>query len=503
MGKETIHSLMNLPNINIYALIFNTKKDIKIAKKFKRMYDNRFKYFIGDIRNYKDCQRLMQNSQYILHLAALISPASDHNEKQTISTNFIGTKNIVDAHKEYVSKTKKEQKFIYISTVALYGNRDFKHPWGRVGDPLLPSVFDIYGNSKLFAERYVLDADLDCFAILRQTGILYDNMLMNNIKDGLMFHTSWNVPIEWVTAKDSGQLMHNIIIEDLLDGCPNFWNKAYNIGGGQFSRQTGYETFDDGFKIIGGSTKTFFNSNWNIPRNFHCFWFSDSDDLEKQFHFRSQSTDDFWNMFAKRHKIYKIARIISSKIIKRLVITPLLKNNNAPQYWIDNNNEAKIQAYFNGMSNYKKIPTKWDNFVLECEKQDYNTRKSSACASFLNHGYDETKSNDNLNINDMQEDARFRGGKCLSITMKKGDMRTKLTWSCHAGHVFEASPYTILKAGHWCPHCVQMKKWNYDNLAKNNPFYAQIYYDTHNENENYIYEQNDGIATIKKGDLNG
>ncbi len=73
---------------------------------------------------------------------------------------------------------------------------------------------------------------------------------MNNISDGLMFHTPWNVPIEWVTAHDSGVLMKNILKRDSNHEVDSFWSNIYNIGGGAGCRETGYETFDHGFIVI-------------------------------------------------------------------------------------------------------------------------------------------------------------------------------------------------------------------------------------------------------------
>ncbi|NVM52853.1 MAG: zinc-ribbon domain-containing protein [Candidatus Helarchaeota archaeon] len=53
-------------------------------------------------------------------------------------------------------------------------------------------------------------------------------------------------------------------------------------------------------------------------------------------------------------------------------------------------------------------------------------------------------------IKEMQEIARYRGGKCLSTEYINS--RTKLEWRCKKGHKWEARPDTI-KHGHWCPEC--------------------------------------------------
>ena len=89
----------------------------------------------------------------------------------------------------------------------------------------------------------------------------------------------------------------------------------------------------------------------------------------------------------------------------------------------------------------------------------------------------------------MKKAAAFRGGKVVSRTMKKGDMRTKLKWKCGlCGKEFEASPTLILLGGHWCPYCyLPIEKWNYDEIAKSNPFFAQVWYNDHSPDEHNVY----------------
>ena len=74
----------------------------------------------------------------------------------------------------------------------------------------------------------------------------------------------------------------------------------------------------------------------------------------------------------------------------------------------------------------------------------------------------------------MQTAAEFRGGKCLSETMEKGDWTGKLRFQCAFGHTFEASPRLVLEGGHWCPQC-ERESWNYAARAKVDPFFAQVW----------------------------
>lgn len=48
----------------------------------------------------------------------------------------------------------------------------------------------------------------------------------------------------------------------------------------------------------------------------------------------------------------------------------------------------------------------------------------------INHGYDETKQESELDIADMQKVVEFLGGRLLSTEMNKGDWSGKLEFQC-------------------------------------------------------------------------
>ena len=78
-------------------------------------------------------------------------------------------------------------------------------------------------------------------------------------------------------------------------------------------------------------------------------------------------------------------------------------------------------------------------------------------------------------------------------------LRAPLEWQCAEGHTFEASALTVLRAGHWCPHC-SPRPWKFDYLAKNNPYFAQVWYDSHRRDEDVVYDIQDGKPVIRKGE---
>lgn len=498
MGGEVLLSLMRSDKqISVRCIIYEAKKTIpKFVRKIFKKYRERIFAFKGDIARYEDCVKLLDGAEYLINCASIIPPKSDHNPQGTYLSNYIGTKNLVDA----VIAGGNKVAFVHIATVALYGNRSMPHIWGRVGDPIISSDYDSYSLYKLKAERYLLESGLKKFVSLRQTGILHKYMFANNLKDGLMFHPPWNCVLEWVTDVDSGILCKNLIERDLDERLDGFWNRVYNIGGGQSCRATGFETMDAGFALMGSGAKKFFKPNWNAARNFHGVWYTDSDELEAYLEFRHESFSDFWKRMGKKYPYFKLGKLVPAPIISRLAIKRLFKNTNSPAYWIKHGKQGRVKAFFGGMDEYKKIPSDWKNYRLLCESEDYEKLKDKAFLNketLLNHGYDESKPLEELNIDDLQSAAKFRGGECIAEEYEAGNLHKKIAWRCGDGHEFLSTPYTVLKGGYWCPHCSEPKPWRYGALAKKIPFYAQLYYDTHGKDEeNDVYPTPDDDETF-------
>ena len=216
MGKECLRQLLELDEVEkVKILVRRTQRDKQFAATARRLYGKRMETVWGDLSDAESCKRLVADTDYVFHVGAIIPPASDHDPEGTKLANLVGTRNMVDAVE---AMGEKQPKFVHISTVAVYGHRNYLHPWGRVGDPLLPSMYDVYAENKLKGERYVLDSSLRCWAIIRQTAMLHYNMMKDNMSDGLMFHTVINVPLEWSTAPDSGLLIKRIVERDLKEG---------------------------------------------------------------------------------------------------------------------------------------------------------------------------------------------------------------------------------------------------------------------------------------------
>ena len=491
LGIPALEEILKLDFVSKVILLLHRKKSSdKLIKHFKKQSD-RLEFVYGSISDIDVIRKTLEGTDIVINLAGVIPPTSDKNPKLAIEANEIGPKVICQA----ICEIKENQpKLIHISTFAIYGHRTYKHIYVEVGDPLLVCPFDIYGITKMRGEFTVLESDVENWVVLRQAAVLYDELMKKNTKDGLMFQTCFNSPIEWVTAHDTAVLLRNIIIKEnsgFLD-ILNFWKKCFNIAGPKENAITGYETLEKGFSIIGGKTNKFFKPNYNSLRNFHTAFFKDRNKLEELFNYQHDTVDDFWKGVGKKYPLYKLGRILPSSWIRKMIIDPLLKDEMAPHYWYKNNDTARMIAYFGSKEAFENIPSDWKDFNLYINNkgddgEDINFENIKNEPNTLDAFFDTTKEDKNIDIEDLSNVADAHGGRLVSASFTKGDMYAKLVWLDQDGNEFTARPYTILRCGHWHNPSYDKYVWDFDRLSKGDKIYASIWYDSHKEDEDNFY----------------
>ena len=490
MGQATLKEVVKIKEIDKFKfLVLPDDKRIKKLLKTYKNFKNKFEIIYGNIGDKKVCEKLVKDCDYVVNLAAVIPPHSDKFPEKAIECNQVGVDNLVSV----IESMEKQPKLIHISTVALYGNRNYKHPWGRIGDPLLVSPYDIYSATKLRGEFRVLESSIKNWAVLRQTAMLHNNMLSDNMSDGLMFHTCFNAPLEWATAHDSGVLIANILRKDIAKGLGNvFWKKCFNIGGGAKNCLTGFDTLNDGFKLIGGSAKDFFKPYYNATRNFHGMWFYDGHELNDLFDYQSEDTETFWAELVKSHSYYKMGKIVPKGLISTFAIKRLFKDDNSPAYWAKHNDHARLVAYFGGEEKYKALFEPWEKFNLLVENKndlgeeiDYEALRNVKNAKLIDYKFDLDKDDSKINIDDLKNVAKNHGGKLLSKAYN--GLYDKYEFENCDGVKFTATAYSVLKAGHWISQIYKENVWDFDRLAKKDKIYVEIWDESHDVNENNLY----------------
>ena len=446
---------------------------------------NGLKIIWGDATNYTDVEEAVRGADWVLDAMAYISPQADYHPEMAKAVNTDAIRHIVRAIESQPGGAERI-RLIYTGTVAETGDRLPPIHWGRVGDPLKPSIFDYYAVTKVAGERAVLESNIRHWASLRMTFIMPTNYKeCVSLQDPIAFHMPINACMENVTDRDAGYGMLNCL--DVSDDS-GFWRRAYNMGGGPRMRCTAYDFVSRNYQINGLSgIEACGERRWYALRNFHMQYYEDSHVLNDYLHFWRDSFQDYWkvvagDMPASMKLVAWLCRHVPAfrKQVERTtynMMKDMAENHrNGTAYWYRHRNDMRISAFFKDYATYEAIPA-WGVDMPQLDP-DPKWRR-------LDHGYDESKPVLDLTV--LRGAARFRGGECLSSEWD-GDWYSTVHWKCAFGHEFAARPYTILKAGHWCPDCVA-PPWDYDEQARRNPFFAQVWYPNHDPSERNSYPE--------------
>lgn len=469
MGSETVKEfLRRTDKFKIRLLSLDTPKERKKLLKYR--FNRNVEIIFGNMKDQSIIKQCVTDVDFVLHIGALVSPIADDHPEECMKVNCGSTKNIIDAIK--LQPNADDIGLAFIGSVGETGDRPSPIHWGRCGDPLKPSMFDYYSVSKIAAERMVIESGLEKWVVLRQSGMLPVNESAK--QDPITFHQNLSNVIEWSTAKESGRLMANICEEWIPS---HFWRGVYNISSGEKWRFSYFELMERLLGSLAIDVKAVFNPKDLALFNFHGHWYTDADKLDELTHFRFLNPDDFFEETNKKIRLVKVIpflkKLIPSQSDFQNDLAIAIKKERGPKWMLKHNKEEWIKSFYGSLEKKNNIKS-WDEGyqLLELNKEP----------TYLNHGYDESKPTESLTINDMKGAAIFRGGLCLSDTMITGQLYTPLNWQCHKGHNFEASPFLILKAGHWCPEC-EKTSWDFADFSKYNPFFAQVWTPLHGDED--------------------
>jgi nucleoside-diphosphate-sugar epimerase len=491
--------------VDISILALPSKKNKKLFRSYEREAGLRpiqgagisekdgVKIVWGDATSYRDVAETIKGADWVLNAMAYISPMADYHPEMAQAVNIGAVANILKAIQAEPDGSERIH-YIHTGTVAETGNRPVGVHVGRVGDPLKPSVFDFYAITKIIGERMVLESDLKYWASLRLTFIMPTSFKeLQALNDPIAFHMPFDARMENITDRDSGHGMVNCL--DIPDAS-DFWRRAYNMSGGPGMQTTAYDFLANTYDLNGLDPQACMERNWYGLRNFHMQYYEDSAILNQYLHHWRDTLDSYKDILEAD---MPLKMIVAASLARRIppfravmekiayIMNQRLAENhrNSPRYWFMHRNDMRVTAFFKSYEAYENIPG-WDGELPDLEPDPPWKR--------LDHGYDEGKPE--LELSDLNGAAKFRGGGCTSIEWD-GDMYSPLSWECAFGHAFEALPYTILKAGHWCPQCDTT--WHGDEHARVNPFFAQVWYADHSPDEDNFYPD-DCINDIKNAD---
>ena len=178
----------------------------------------------GDILDPASVGRAVAGVDTVVHLAALLPPASERDRQLTMSINVGGTENLVAA----LAHENPSAHLVLSSSVCVYGDTSEREQPIRVSQPR--RAVDHYAESKIAAEDVVVGASLP-YTILRISGVAVPAFLTP--PDIWPFMAEQR--IEFVCRRD---------VVAALAACihaPPAVGKTFNVAGGATWRMSGAE----------------------------------------------------------------------------------------------------------------------------------------------------------------------------------------------------------------------------------------------------------------------
>jgi nucleoside-diphosphate-sugar epimerase len=188
----------------------------------------------GDITDAATVEQAVHGVSAVMHLAALLPPASEANRERTLAINVEGTSTILRA----MESGAKDAVLVFSSSVSTYGDTRDEPPPVRVEHP--QTALDIYAESKIASEARIRESSVDA-VILRIAGISVPVLQ--------------EPPEVWpFTAEQRLEMVHrDDVVTALYQALvtPEARGKTLNIGGGPTWQTTGRQYVQDHFELIG------------------------------------------------------------------------------------------------------------------------------------------------------------------------------------------------------------------------------------------------------------
>ncbi len=167
MGIATLKKFAELgEDFRVRLLARDSEKNRSLLEPFS----GKVEVLWGDLKDDEVLADGVKGADHVLHIGAYLSPFCDNDPYGALRVNYGSTLSMLKSIKEFGQA--ETTHFVYIGTVAQTGDRMPPVHWGRVGDPMKPSVYDYYAVSKVFAERAVMESGLKYWASVRQSGMM-------------------------------------------------------------------------------------------------------------------------------------------------------------------------------------------------------------------------------------------------------------------------------------------------------------------------------------------
>ncbi len=293
VGMSTVRALLAAGfEVSVFEHPSAHNRHMRRLRELVRDSRGRITVFYGNITDERALSEAMAcigggGPDVVIHLAGIIPPLADEKPELAYAINVGGTRALLSV----CACLHPAPRIVFASSVALYGDR-LANPMISVADALAPN--DTYSHTKLECEAALRASDLE-WTILRLSYVVSSDWLPFS---PMLFDVPPETHFEVVHTEDAGRAFARAA---MVGGT----GRAFNIGGGPSCRTTYRAYLDRLMRCFGLGNSSFLPDELFAKGNFHCGWFSDSQEAEDLFHFRSKSLEDYYSEVAWRMRVVR------------------------------------------------------------------------------------------------------------------------------------------------------------------------------------------------------
>lgn len=247
----------------------------------------------GDIRDRQTVKALVHQVDAVIHLAAIIVPASEAHPALAYDVNVGGTQNIVEA----IQQMERQPLLAYCSSFAVFGPQN-KSPPRKVHEAPIPS--DHYTRHKIACEE-MIQRMRSPWAILRLGGMA-DSRMHNRGLDQAKYALSMAASnrFEYIHPKDVATAFVNVLT------CSDAHNKVHLIGGGRSCQVTHKDVLNATLGEMGVMLADTDFGNATL----YADW-ADTEESQRLLQFQNHSFEDFRR---ESHEAFRFIRPIAKPL---------------------------------------------------------------------------------------------------------------------------------------------------------------------------------------------
>jgi UDP-glucose 4-epimerase len=301
VGMSVIHELVRRGHqVTVFEL------ESKRNKKTSQSFNNQITVAWGDLLKPSTLDPVLDNNDVIIHLAAIIPPASEANEALCFKVNVTGTRNLISS----IKARARQPAVVFTSSVSVMGLTQARVPPINPYDP--PNPTTNYTRSKVEGEHDLAASRLR-WCTCRLGAVLSSQSALNTDLIKEVFNMNLENRLEMVLDLDVATALANAA--ELMARGDAAQGKILNIGGGKqggFQRH-GRDLTIDLFKRMGIGA---LNERCFSKKEYFIDWM-DTIESQSLLSFQNHSFDEAIALFLKPFKKLRPFMRLFSPLIRR------------------------------------------------------------------------------------------------------------------------------------------------------------------------------------------